>query len=421
MHEPAGARPVDRHSATVRLPANAAAAGRTIGDFALERTLGEGSSGTVFAARHRRSGQVVALKVLRMPVAAPDQLPRFWRECALTAALDHPGIVRVLDSGFEQLAGLATPYIAYELVDGKPFAQALAGRPLPTILRAFAAVCEAIDYAHGRGILHRDLKSANVLVDESGRPRVVDFGIGTTIGVDQAQATRTGQVLGSFATMSPEQAAGRPVDARADVYALGALLFEAVSGSLPHDFTGASESEVLRRLVTVPARSLLHVLPKADRDLAALVDAALAFARDARYSSVGAMLADVRRMLRGRPVRVRRPTAWQSFGTLVRRHRTLAWSVAAVVGASMLLSAGLVVAYRQAQEVAAAERRLHVGTERMRSAFGLLVRVAAPMVESAPSTGEAHEQLAQLLDQAVRQADAVETGGNPDLLMLQAQ
>jgi hypothetical protein len=376
--------------------------------------LGEGSSGMVFAACHVETGVAVALKVLRPACAEGDLLNRFRRECELAASLDHPGIVRVLDAGVERGSGLALPFIAYERIDGLPFRAATAARPVADVLRTFAALCDAIDYAHGRGILHRDLKSANVLVDAAGCPHVLDFGIGVMLGDDRQRLTRHGQVMGSLGSMSPEQAASAPVDARSDVYGLGALLFEALTGELPHRLDGLGEAHTLLELQRTPARSLARVLPTADRGLVAVVDAALAFAPADRYPCVAELRADVRRLLRRRIPRVRRPTAWQALRTFARRHRRLAWSLGAVVVASLLLSVGLFFAWVNARAKQTIEQRL-------RGAFSGLVQIAAELVESVPQSGDEYERVRGMLDQAVGQADSVAAFDDPAVVLLQAQ
>ena len=399
------------HRAGNDLPgASAVRLAQRVGAYELGELLGEGSSGSVFRARDRRDGSEAAVKVLRVAWASHEQVERFRRESQVTAQLQHPCIVRVLDSGVEAHVGIATPFIAYELVAGRPFVEAMAGQPLATVLVAFQRVCEAIEYAHGRGILHRDIKSANVLVDAAGMPHVLDFGVALLVDAGGARMTRAGEVLGTLSAMSPEQASARPLDARSDVYALGALLFEALSRQTPHRLDGLRDQEALVVVASAPARSLARVCSGVREDVATVVDTALAFVAADRYPSVTALLADVRRLLRQQPIAAARPTARQLLRTFVVRHRRLALLGAAVACGAIALVSSLFLAWRQSMAttvaIAAAERSARDAADRCRTALRLVVQAAAPMVEAAPTKGEMHDQLVALLEEALHEAKA---------------
>ncbi|MHC4427001.1 MAG: serine/threonine-protein kinase, partial [Planctomycetota bacterium] len=219
----------------------------TIPGYEVIEELHRGGQGVVYKARQLATKRVVALKVLLSGVFATSrQRLRFEREIDLVSALSHPGIVTVYDSG-------VTPggrhWFAMEFVDGRPLDDHLRDRravlSLRDLLGLFETVCSAVAYAHQRGVIHRDLKPGNILVDERGRPRVVDFGLAKPVdpevAPEAATVTVAGGFLGTLAYASPEQAAGDPnaVDVRSDVYCLGVILYEMLCGEYPYDVSGA--------------------------------------------------------------------------------------------------------------------------------------------------------------------------------------
>jgi serine/threonine-protein kinase len=246
---------------------------------------------------------------------------RFEREVELAARLKHPDIVTVHDSG--EAAGQR--YCAMDYVSGIRLDQYLA-RSQPdtrTILSLFARICEAVDYAHGHGVVHRDLKPSNVLVDDEGHPHILDFGLAKA--TDQADTEETlttcvslpGQVMGTLFYLSPEQAAGMPdqIDGRTDVYGLGVMLFEALTGSLPYDVKGRP-SEIIRRILeTLPARPSA-LSDRVDGELETIVLKALEKEQARRYQSAKEMSEDLRRYLEGEPILARRPVGTSQGGRL---------------------------------------------------------------------------------------------------------
>jgi hypothetical protein len=235
------------------------------GRFVVEREVGRGGVGIVYRAHDQVAGQAVALKVIALPGVDAGEEARFQREGRVLAGLNHPGIVRVV--AFGQLDE-GQPFVAMEWLEGEDMAQRHRRAPLPlaAALRVAADVADALGAAHASGIVHRDVKPSNIFLVGSGRDsdalfhvKLVDFGVAST---EDVKLTRTGAIVGTPAYMAPEQARGDgEVDARADLYALGATLFELLTNRPPH--VGPTAIAILARLVTTPAPRLSDVLPDA--------------------------------------------------------------------------------------------------------------------------------------------------------------
>jgi eukaryotic-like serine/threonine-protein kinase len=276
----------------------AAVAQPLAGRFAIEREIGRGGVGIVYRARDEVTGQDVALKVIAIPGVDAGEEARFRREGRVLAGLHHAGIVRVV--AFGQLDD-GQPYIAMEWLEGEDIAQRQRRAPLPlaACVRIAAEVADALGAAHAAGIVHRDVKPSNViLVGSSPRGtrgdtfhvKLVDFGVAAA---EDAKLTRTGAIVGTPAYMAPEQARGdAEVDARADLYALGATLFEMIAGRPPH--VGPTPIAILARLVTTPAPRLAEVLP----DVPAALDEAVARMLSTAPAERPGSAAEVARMLR---------------------------------------------------------------------------------------------------------------------------
>jgi serine/threonine-protein kinase len=300
----------------------------TIGGYELMEELGRGGMGVVYRALQIATKRIVAIKVmLAGPFSSPIARKRFQREVELAARLDHPGVVRILESS--SVAG--QPYYAMDFVDGMRLDRHLAAATpsVQEIVGLFKRICETVHIAHEHGVVHRDLKPANVLVDRQGNPHVLDFGLAKAI--DQAEeSTRArvtvsvpGQVVGTLAYLSPEQAAARPgdVDARTDVYALGVMMYEALTGKLPVDTQG-HPSDVLRKIIEEPPPPPARASPRVDSELETIVLKALDKERDQRYASAAAMAADLDRYLGGEPILARRPSSLYVVRKKLRKHRT---------------------------------------------------------------------------------------------------
>lgn len=339
---------------TVAGPASVPTAGpdpsrpAAVGNYRILRILGEGGMGVVYLAEQDRPRRTVALKVIRPGLMTPAMLRRFEIEAQTLGRLQHPGIAQVFEAGTIDSSGLPQPYFAMEYVEGPSLNQFAGDHRLDTRARVhlLIRVCEAIQHAHQRGVIHRDLKSANILVGEDGQPKVLDFGVAKLTGHDKPQATLAtdpGQLVGTLPYMSPEQIAGAPddVDTRSDVYTLGVVLFELLTGSLPHEVSGQTVYDVSRTIVTRDAPRLSAVTPSLRGDLDIIVAKALAKERDHRYQSPAALADDLRRYLADEPIEARPATTFYQLRKFARRNRPLVAAGALAAALLVLGAAGV--------------------------------------------------------------------------------
>jgi serine/threonine protein kinase len=299
-------------------------------DYAVETRLGSGGFAVVFLVRDLRLKRKLAVKVLSPElVASRAALERFRREAEIVAQLSHPNIVPLLFVGHK--ADLA--YLVMGAIDGGTLADRLAREPmLPVtdVARIFAEVASALAYAHKRGVVHRDIKPQNVLLDiESGRALVTDFGIART--VDSSSLTTAGLIVGTAAYLSPEQASGEPSDHRADIYALGVMVYEMLAGSPP--FTGLNPAAVLMKRLSGAPRPIKDLRPDTPDLLVELIDACLVTDPTQRLGDAG----DIVRALTGHsPVSGSRTTA-----TRLRVHGSRSRARSLFFGGIVLIAAAI--------------------------------------------------------------------------------
>ncbi|MBK8096148.1 MAG: protein kinase [Planctomycetes bacterium] len=306
--------------------------GRRLGEFTLLALIGSGGAGRVYEARQQAPERRVAIKVLAtQALAGPAAQSRFRREANVLAALEHPAICRVYAAGAAPVGANMVPYIAMEYVAGKPLDVAAAPLDQAARLALFARIADAVHFAHTQGIVHRDLKPANILVVDAGsglvpEPKILDFGIATLSapgGSTVTAHTEAGQVLGTPAYASPEQLAGSGGDPRSDVYALGVMLFELLTGQPPFA-ANATLAGAVRTASEREAPLLRTVAPGLRGDLEAIVAHALEVDPARRYPGAAALAEDLRRFATGQPVMARRPTiGYRAWRWLLRRRRTV--------------------------------------------------------------------------------------------------
>jgi len=315
-----------------------------IGRYRIIRLLGEGGMGAVYEAEQEQPRRTVALKVIRSGLASHELLRRFEHEAQALGRLHHPGIAQIYEAGAADSGFGPQPYFAMEFIRGLSLLRYAEAHQLSTRqrLELMVKVCEAVHHAHQRGIIHRDLKPGNILVDETGQPKIVDFGVARATDAD-AQATRQtdlGQLVGTLAYMSPEQVLGDPLelDMRSDVYALGVILFEFLAGRLPYQIGSQLPKAVQTIREEDPAR--LSSISRVYRgDVETIVAKALEKDKARRYQSAAELAADIQHYLKDEPIVARRSTAAYHLRKFARRHRALVVGVAA---AFVMLIAGVI-------------------------------------------------------------------------------
>jgi serine/threonine-protein kinase len=266
--------------------------------------LGRGGMAEVHRGRDLRLGREVAVKVLRSDLARdPSFQVRFRREAQAAASLNHPAIVAVYDTGEDRSATGNTPYIVMEYVEGETLRDVLRREgvlPPDRAMSLAADICGALDFSHRNGIVHRDVKPGNVMITPAGSVKVMDFGIARAVSDSAATMTSTAAVIGTAQYLSPEQARGEGVDARSDVYSLGCLLYELVTGAPP--FTGDSPVSVAYQHVREDPRLPSSINPDIPSDLDSILLKAMSKNPANRYQSAAEMRNDLLRSLAGQRV-----------------------------------------------------------------------------------------------------------------------
>ncbi len=336
--------------------------GERVGAFRILRRIGSGGMGVVYEAEQDQPRRSVALKLIRHDLLTDAALARFRREAELLGRLQHPGIAAVFAAGVAihpHDPTLFLPFAAMELVEGTPLTAWCAERrpALDERLDLLARIADAVDHAHRRGVLHRDLKPANILVTADGDPKILDFGIARALDGPPAAtvATNHGDLIGTLGYMSPEQLRGEQgLDARSDVYALGALAYETLSGRPAFRVGDSGIADAVRTLLEREPPPLRTIDPTLAGDPAIIVATAMAKDASRRYPSAAALAGDLRACRDRRPIQARAPGAAYLLHRFAQRHRTA--TVAAVLVAVTLVASTLWTGLAYASERAARAR-----------------------------------------------------------------
>jgi serine/threonine-protein kinase len=322
--------------------------GETFGDYELLELLGEGGMGMVYRARQKTLNRRVAIKLMRSSsFGAAEDLRRFRSEARAAAQLTHPNIIPIYEVGEEN----GRPYFTMELVEGNNLAQIIRRTPLAPDLaaRQVRTIAQAVHYAHEQGILHRDLKPANVLVDRSGCIRVTDFGLAKLLqarAMDSMTATKSGAVLGTPSYMPPEQARGKETSPRSDVYSIGAILYDCLTGRPP--FRADTALDTLRQVIEMEPVSPCLLNPKVPRDLETICLKCLAKAPEQRYATAQEVAEDLDRYLSQCPILARPVGFLERCWRWSRRNPLAARFWIAMAGLLVLLACGGILQRRTA-------------------------------------------------------------------------
>lgn len=291
-----------------------------IGDFAVEKLLGAGGMGSVFLCKQDSNDRPVAVKLMNPKMIGRRAMQRFEFEIESLAKLVHPGVARLYEAGVRETPDGPAPYLAMEFVRGARTIVEYADElklELRERLELFAAACDGVAFGHGRGVIHRDLKPPNLLVDLEGRPKVIDFGVALRDDDDDARH----EIVGTLQYMSPEQASGGEVGTGADVYALGIILFELLTGKLPYQVRATSLRLALESIANIEVPSLADRGAMVDPDLEAVVAKSMARDPEQRYRGAAELGEEIRRYLNDEPLVARPPSTWETVRRVARKNR----------------------------------------------------------------------------------------------------
>lgn len=339
-----------------------------LGRYHLIRELGRGGMGVVYEAEQDEPRRRVALNLLKPGRFGRDALRRFRLEAEVLGRLQHPGIATVHEAGIVSTPQGPQPFFAMELIRGQPLQEYLTAKQpdLQSRIRLTRRICDAVQHAHQHGVIHRDLKPANILVTDAGLPKILDFGVARVTAPDliyTSPNTEIGAIIGTLQYMSPEQAAGDParIDTRTDVYALGMILYQLMTETVPYDISRAGLVEALRVIRDQPPARPGTIARPLRGDLETIMLKALAKEPERRYQTAAALGDDLQRYLEQRPIEAHPPSVSYHLAKLARRHRGL---FAGMVSTLLALVLGLVLtaqyAAREKEQAEAASQALEV-------------------------------------------------------------
>jgi len=386
-----------------------------IGRYRVLEKIGAGGMGSVYRAEQESPKREVALKVIRPGLASASILRRFEFESQALGRLQHPGIAQVYEAGVHAGA----PYFAMELVEGVPLDR-WAKQEEPSAKRRLemvARIADAVQHAHSKGVIHRDLKPGNILVTPAGDPKILDFGVARATDSDvQVTTIQTdvGQLVGTIPYMSPEQVSGDPdaIDTRSDVYALGVIAYELLVGRLPHQMKNVMVHEAARLIIEEDPPSLSSLNRSLRGDVETIVGKALEKQKERRYASASALAADLRRYLGDEPIAARPPSAAYQLRKFARRNKPVVAGIGAAFAVLLIGVAGTtwqaVKATRARDEAVAARESEQTQREAAEAARMEAERAEARAVtgaERARVEAAKSERVANFTSEMLRQID----------------
>ena len=386
----------------------------TVPGYTISGLLGAGATGIVYRAEQHAPLRTVAIKLLRTSEQASRAAQRFAHEAEFLAKLKHPGIAHVYNAGVAQTPTGSLPYIAMEFIEGQPLTPWCHRKALDEHQRInlFIKICEAIQYAHQRGVIHRDLKPDNILVTDDGQPKILDFGVARSLDPSSLAPSGTlqGEIVGTLAYMSPEQATGssgahpgapdKPdLDLRTDIYALGVILFELLADNLPLDLSGLPLPDAIDAIRSAPRTRLRTLIPHADPDLELIAQTAMHTDPDLRYQSAADLAADLRRYLARQPILARAPRMSYQLAKFAQRRR-MALSIGATVAALLILASAVSITFAIAEN-----RARRDASARSTETQAMLALLTEAMQAASPSGSGANYSLSEFLFDLSTQLD----------------